>query len=326
MVTLAEAPVRIAARERLVDVDLVRVVGLAAVVLGHVVSVGPVGSALYAFHVPLFFLLTGYLWRPGRPLGREVASRARTLLVPYACWLVILVVTFVVAAPLLRGEPVEWYRAEGALYGGVRATRPFSAFWFVSVLFGAAVLTRVLDRLPVAARWAVGVGGLAAGTALGPALAALPLAAGLVLPATSFVLIGRLLPVVLRSVRWRLLTGIACVVAGEVPVLAGWTRPLNLKIGDFGTPVLSILPAVAITAGLLLIAQAAAPRLPLQIRAITTRLAGYGMMIVLTHAAVLLVLETPPEGRPLDLMAALVVPVVAAVLVGRTRLRKPLLG
>ena len=47
--------------------DLVRIVGLAAIVIGHVYSAEhEVRLATYTWHVPVFFILSGYLWQPGR--------------------------------------------------------------------------------------------------------------------------------------------------------------------------------------------------------------------------------------------------------------------
>lgn len=327
MTTLQQAPAAIPLPSaRLVDVDLVRVLGLGAVVLGHVVTVGLLPVALYAFHVPLFFFLTGYLWRPGRTVARELRTRARTLLVPYACWLGIISVVLLVGLQLAEHRPIAWHAIAGGVRGGTSAVRPFTAFWFVPVLFGAAVLTRALERLRPSARWAVAIAGLVAGTAVGPLLAHLPLGLGLVWPGASLVLLGQLLPGLLARVRRPALTGAILVIAGETPVLAGWIRPFDMKPGSFGTPFLSLAAAFAITGGLMLLARTLAPVLSERIRRVITLLAGYAMTIILTHAAVLFVLNTPPVGGPLDLIAALLVPCLGAALLSRTPLRRALVG
>ena len=62
---------------------LLRVVGTVAIVLGHIEGLKPLPDYVYPWHVPLYFMLSGWLWRPGsRAFGSEVRVRAKTLLLP----------------------------------------------------------------------------------------------------------------------------------------------------------------------------------------------------------------------------------------------------
>ena len=56
------------APQRLDWVDVARGIGIIAVVVGHVWTRGPLRDAMYSFHMPLFFLLSGMLSRP-HPVG-----------------------------------------------------------------------------------------------------------------------------------------------------------------------------------------------------------------------------------------------------------------
>lgn len=148
---------------RSVGIDAVRVLGIAAVIFGHVYT-GPVTHQfIYAWHVPLFFVLTGYLWKRGRPLTRELLTRGRTLALPYAGWFVVISV-LVTAVAMLSGRETSFDVLFGPAWGGANARGPFGTFWFVSVLFFTAVLFRMLERLPRPVVWLIAVVGLAGAT------------------------------------------------------------------------------------------------------------------------------------------------------------------
>ncbi len=60
--------------------DLLRFIGIAAVVAGHVRGTSGAASltvmvTIYSWHVPLFFVLSGYLFHTGRPLLIELRTR-----------------------------------------------------------------------------------------------------------------------------------------------------------------------------------------------------------------------------------------------------------
>ncbi len=91
--------------------------------------------------MPLFFITTGYLWRPGRTTWDEARRRGRTLLVPYIAWLAIVsLIWFGFRAA--RGEPFDTDLLHRLPLGGNSIGRPYSAFWFITCLFVTTVLMR----------------------------------------------------------------------------------------------------------------------------------------------------------------------------------------
>ncbi|WP_433347931.1 acyltransferase family protein [Micromonospora sp. CA-111912] len=307
---------------RSAGVDLLRVVGIAAVVVGHVWSDNVTRAAVYTWHVPLFFLLTGYFWTPGRPLRGELRKRWRTLGLPYVTWFVLLFAGLAVA-DAATGEAAEGaFRA--ALWGGTAAVRPFSAFWFVSVLLLIAVAYRWLERFPAAVTWAVALGGLAAAHLAPGAVTAGPLGVFLVPACLVFVLAGRLL----RRFRERVPVGLAAAMLalGVALVATGLSTPLDVKAGDFGRPVLGVLTAVLISGGLVRLAEGLDGHVGARAARAIGWLAACGIAVVLSHAAILWVLRTPPEGGWFDLATALVLPWAFALVVLRTRVGPYLTG
>lgn len=305
-------------------IDALRIIGIVAIVAGHTWDNGPIRAGLYTWHVPLFFFLTGFLWTRNRPLRDESVKRSRTLLIPYAVWLVVIGVLFE-AWLYLRGD-FQPAHLMNLLWGGNHLGRPFSAFWFVTALFLAVIALRVLQRLPMWFVCLFALAGLGAAHTIGPQLADLPLSVGVAWPALVFVLAGY----GFRKIRPRITApvpvGAASLGAGVVFAVTGVASSFNIKQANFGTPVLSVLMALLISAGMLLLADALFSRLNTTTNTSATVLAMGGFMVVLTHAVPLWVLGVGGEGSLLGFAAALVGPWAVALLIGKTPFAPYLLG
>lgn len=205
---------------------------------GHVVANDATGQWVYSWHVPLFFFLSGWFWRRGRTIADELRVRSRSLLVPYGFWL-----AFDLALLSLLGIMTpEWLTA--TLLGGTSARGIFAAFWFVTALFWASLLARLLDRMPVWVAWVVAVAGTAASTLL--PIADLPLAIGHAFPGLLFMLFGSAASRV-RMPWWMglVLIGLSAVAISTLSLERFDMKPLQL-----GTPIVGIAVAVAISWGL----------------------------------------------------------------------------
>lgn len=306
-------------------IDLVRVLALIGVVAGHVWEGGLVERLVYPWHVPVFFILTGYLWTSGRSFRFEAQKRWATLLIPYLTWLALIWAAY--AALLVVHEDVSLTKLTSPIYGGATAVRPFTAFWFVTVLFFACVLYRLIERLPMWVQWIIAVAGVAVTHITGDLLARTPLGIATAVPSLVFVLIGVMFK------RWHcriaarpVITGASLLFSGAALVVSGISEPVNLKFADFGVPVIGVLTASAISLGIILIAEAVVPALPEVVSTGVTALAVGGMMVVLTHAAVLWALKTPGSGNVIHFLVALILPWVAALALSRTPMAPWLVG
>lgn len=302
-------------QSRAAGIDLLRVLGLVAVVAGHVwTDHGVVRSALYSWHVPLFFFLAGYFWTAGRSLRSEAIARARSLLVPYALWLLLVGTVWLAVARPGRDGPLALV---APVLGGKYASAPFSAFWFVTALCTCAVLRRLLERFPAPVRWSVAVLGIIGATVAPELVSAVPLGVGTAFPALAFLLLGETFRHVAADVRRPVVTGIGLLTGSGIALAAG-VRPLDVKQADLGTPIASVVVATAICCGLVLLARAVETLLPASWQRATGRLAACGIGVVLSHA---LVLWLMPQDVPdvLAFLAALVLPWAAALALGRSR-------
>ena len=60
--------------------DVARGIGLLLVIISHSCGLSPY---LINYYIPLFFVVSGYLYKPGRSYGENMAHKAKRLLVPY---------------------------------------------------------------------------------------------------------------------------------------------------------------------------------------------------------------------------------------------------
>ena len=134
-------------------VDVARGLAILLVVVGHnraLSSAAPaLIDALFLFHVPLFFLLSGWVQRE-QALAAAVVNLARRLLLP-----------FLIAALLVGTAKVI---TRGGSFGDMLAgvawatgqTLPWSHLWFLPALFLALSFTQILRQVPGGApRWAL---------------------------------------------------------------------------------------------------------------------------------------------------------------------------
>ncbi|HKY80380.1 MAG TPA: acyltransferase family protein [Sphingobium sp.] len=289
---------------RLEWIDVARGIGIIAVVVGHVWTQGPLRGAVYSFHMPLFFLLSGLLARPQPPAPfalRQLGSQMR----PYAAFLLLLIVADQIIEPMRGNRPIfhQWPQdLLPILLGGTWLRGPYTIFWFVPCLMVARILFNVALsrwRNPLDRRWALvllpmavlayGLGRFTAISVLG--LLTVPMAIILLWIGAG----GQRVP----WRRWMWMPLSAFAFAG----LAGLLPTLNLKAADYGVPVLSMVSGVATS--LLLF------RLSVRIAPFAGWLAATGrasLVIMYLHVAVIHYLS-PHVGKPWLLLNALLLPV-----------------
>lgn len=304
--------------QRSVGVDLVRVLGVVAIVAGHTWDRHHFAQAgLYTWHVPVFFVITGYLWKSERGLSDEAKRRTRTLLVPYVAWLVIVTVVWF-GFLAVRGEPFKESLLATLPLGGDWISRPYSAFWFITCLFAASILLRWLLTISPFLPWYIGGIGLCWSMMRPHDIARVPESIGMALPAIAFMSVG----MALRRYRPHITKAVLFGALLALPAwLLGWSGAadtLNMKGGNLGTPVLSVLIAASISCGLLLIAEGIEPYLPDWIRPVVLFVASCAIPMILTHALVLAITERYALPSFWSFVLAFFVPLAIAYVLRRT--------
>lgn len=124
-----------------------------AVIWGHLMLGGSTNQMAYAFHIPMFFFLSGMMFRREkyRNFGHFCRRRAKTLLLPYAVFSAVTWLYWVVRSAVLHLEVKSWFMpllqtviAQGS--GGYLVHNV--ALWFVTCLFVVEMLYYFLSKLP----------------------------------------------------------------------------------------------------------------------------------------------------------------------------------
>jgi acyltransferase len=313
---------------RLVGIDTVRVLGVLAILAGHVWYASDTARLVtYSWHVPAFFMLSGYLWHQTRTFRAELSRRWSSIMVPYIVW------WFVVCAVYLTWATGQGYGLKAPLYytalaawGGGAAFRPFTAFWFFSALVVAVLYLRLLQGRPAWWSWAGAVAAIAVCHLLTPLAVRSPMAVVQGVACALFVLVGMQLQRVRPSLQFPGRTGTVLLLAGVALMTMPGYRPLEIKSADLGTPVLSVVVACLLCAGLILVTEQLTVGVGARTSAVVTTLAACATVTILLHGVPMLLLGTPRSGGWFDFIVVVAVSVGVALLVARSPLAPWLSG
>ncbi len=129
--------------QRINWIDMAKGYGILAVFIGHMVQNSVLGSFVYSFHLPLFFFISGYLFKSGGNLGGFLKKKAHSILLPYFT-LGLLVVFCNALYPLLFSG--HNFSANHLMY---ELSKEFSAYlfqcryatlWYLAVLLSVNIL------------------------------------------------------------------------------------------------------------------------------------------------------------------------------------------
>lgn len=245
---------------RLDWVDVAKGWGIILVVIGHVWTKGFARDLIYAFHMPLFFILSGYTTKP-RAMGDFLPKLTRSMVIPYIAFLIMLAL-FDWAFETWRGNHPLFMGWKDALWrlsvGGSELRGPFTIFWFVPALYFGRIIYNAIAQLwasPLGLGWFIVNAMLIwGGVALGAATDFSPLGLLSVPLVVFFLWLGACWRALNLSVS---LFIPALLIAPLVMLMLryGGLPPLNMKVGDYGDPWISIPGAVALSVSLCAVAR-----------------------------------------------------------------------
>lgn len=78
-------------KDRITYIDIAKGIGIFFVIWGHIILNGPGYNFIYAFHMPLFFFLSGLVFSDKKyESGKEfIKKRLKTLILPYIIWSIV---------------------------------------------------------------------------------------------------------------------------------------------------------------------------------------------------------------------------------------------
>lgn len=133
---------------RLQEIDIVRGITIFLVVLGHAgISNSLIAEVLGNFRMPLFFLVSGYLFSTSKYLEntkRLLKEKFRTLLIPYISFCLVSA-AFWYLLLILQKQDIEWEKPFlGMIYGNGNWIILSTPVWFLICLFCAFAIFRMV--------------------------------------------------------------------------------------------------------------------------------------------------------------------------------------
>ena len=84
---------------RIEYLDIFRSLGIILMIMGHVYFGGFFSKWIHAFHMPMFFFVSGWFYKSNDlTVGKSILRKAKSLLIPYLCFEIIV---FVLSLPLI---------------------------------------------------------------------------------------------------------------------------------------------------------------------------------------------------------------------------------
>ena len=137
--------------ERIEYVDIAKGLGMLTIIWGHIVLTGITNSFVYAFHIPLFFFMSGMMYNKEKyPYFKDFfVSRIKSLLIPYSIYSVLTWIVWAIFS-LVKGGDVDLFApllqtivAQGS--GGFLVHNV--PLWFVTCLFMVEMIYYFISKL-----------------------------------------------------------------------------------------------------------------------------------------------------------------------------------
>jgi polysaccharide biosynthesis protein PslL len=317
---------------RLAWVDVLKGIGILSVVAGHIYG-GVGGDMIFLFHMPLFFVVGGLLYRSPADDRAFFKQKAIHLLVPYLSFLILLSAKDVAAALLHlvkspSGETVSHLLQiiGTAIYGGKLLQGWTGVFWFVTCFFLTQQVFNFLYRRGNLLSWMAIALVLSNLNALLLPQVSFPWNANVVLAALPFFGVG----VYLKQVQ---ISRLAYGVAAGLTAIAFWLIrqgyeiSYNMKATDYGIPLVTPILAIALIISLIGVSKLIAQYLGVLHKGLAY-LGAASMVIMYLHQPIQLTLNKlgVSKSEVRFLLASLIPVAVYFVIRERSVLRAFLLG
>lgn len=123
------------------NISIFRGIMLCYIIMGHIGFTGIFDYYIHAFHVPVFFIISGYCFKPCESLKAYLGKKVQSMLIPYV---VFALVHFFLAFWLV--EEFHWKNALGHIFWMNNSGMPISgSLWFVTSIFFASIVYQILD-------------------------------------------------------------------------------------------------------------------------------------------------------------------------------------
>lgn len=121
-------------------IDVLKGIGILLVIIGHhLLEVNPIIAWINSFHMPMFFFVSGYLWKNKQSTIELVKNKAKSLLYPYFTLSAIVMVFHFFWYNIIFTKSVPETTTLKVLVLTI-STFGYHAFWFIPCLFLSCLL------------------------------------------------------------------------------------------------------------------------------------------------------------------------------------------
>ena len=133
--------------ERLSWLDVLKGIGIILVAIGHIYSNRTVFNWLYSFHMPLFFLAAGWVYKE-KPVLTDIKRRIQTIVVPYFSFGLLVLLYWQVIERRFRDSDMSFMDSLLGLFSGCYDNLDFNVhLWFLPCFFVTVALFNILVNL-----------------------------------------------------------------------------------------------------------------------------------------------------------------------------------
>lgn len=125
-------------KQRVQWIDTTKGIGMLLVILGHFMNDNTLVNAIYIFHIPLFFIISGYLFSVNKDNKTFLESKLRGLVLPY----------FSLGIPIIAAQMIfgkEEFLQDGVINYIVQ--QKYTTMWFLACLVIVNILAFILLKI-----------------------------------------------------------------------------------------------------------------------------------------------------------------------------------
>ena len=135
-------PAGVVSKKRLAYIDYARGVGILLMIMGHIGFGNVISKWMHAFHMPIFFIMSGYFFKERDNILNAVVRKVKQLLVPYV---LIGLIHFMIYVLMHMGESGIFEPLRNLFWVCTNLNMPIAgALWFLMCLFWVDVFFMLL--------------------------------------------------------------------------------------------------------------------------------------------------------------------------------------
>lgn len=143
-------------KQRITAIDVAKGIGILTVIMSHIIYEGNLQIILYAFHMPMFFMISGMFTKPEKyaKFWDFLKIKLQTLICPYVLFCILGIFVFI-GRNILIGESVSAVVKSAVKSLGIIVWAPYSHYfgsintplWFVPCLFLTEIIYYFLSKI-----------------------------------------------------------------------------------------------------------------------------------------------------------------------------------